>query len=130
MSKFLLTQPLVEKEKIDRTENGYPGLPSYLQSLVNPFDHIWKVTITPQITRQDDAGTLGPCRVVISASYENRTGNLFIDNQGRKPSITPPAGLDDLRPIVYYVWGNGTQVFNVIYTRFTSNRVSTTISFD
>lgn len=137
--QFQLLPPTITKDQIVKINGRYQNIPPQLVNLVANTDHIWKVTVTPNITRvPKSAGPntrlteilCGPCKLVISAEYGGKTGNLFVQNMGRIPTTTPPAEADDIRPIMYYVWGTGSQRFDVIFPKYSSIRVSETVEFD
>lgn len=107
LSKVILLPPTIVKQEIKKSEYG--TLPEYLRPLVANFDHIWKVTVTPLKTPES-----GLCRVNIIAAANLRTGSVILENTGRVPKEAPPADKDDLRPIVHYAWGKGTQTFRVM----------------
>ena len=102
-----LLPPTIDREVITR-EQYASVLPGYLVSIVSNFDHVYKVTITPHKTP-----TSGIARVSIIAAANMRTSTLFLENGGRVPTTAPPQGEDDLRPIIHYYYGTGTQQLQI-----------------
>ena len=135
---FKLLSPIVEKVAISKPYNP-ADFPSFLLPLISSYDTVWKVTITPQMVRSNEPQNLppavldvmkGPCRLVISAPFDGKNGAINLQNLGRIPASTPVPTADDLRPISYIVFGDGgSQRFDVIYPKYSSVRVSETVSF-
>lgn len=68
------------------------------------YKNVWKVTVTPRILHKN------PFKSTIIAASNGRTGNLQLENLGR---FGEP-GSQDLRPIMYYFYGeSGTQTFKI-----------------
>lgn len=118
-----LLTPIVNKELIPKVQ--YNTLPDYLIPIVSDFDHVWKVIITP--LKSADSGL---CRVNIITGANNRTGTLAIQNLGRIPAESPATNNDDLRPDAYYIWGNGSQIFQILQPSDTSNFAEVTVEFE
>lgn len=121
---YQLQAPIVSKSII--TKDHYSTLPTFLQPHVANYDHIWFVIIVPQATVDPN----DPCRVVVSAAANNRTGNLRLENNGRLPVSPPPDGFDDLRPASFYAWDVGSQTFRVRVTNNSAVYVETRVDFE
>ena len=124
MSQIKLLPPTVEKVKILK-EQYNSVLPDGLKNIVANLPHIWKVTVTP-IKAADSP----VCRVNIVASANNRNGNLIINAIGRTPRESPANHCDDLRPMSWYAWNKGSQIFKVTHSVNTSTQVNVTVDFD
>ena len=94
----------------------------------NSYPHIYRVTITPRKAPGQDSKK---CRTFILRSGASTDGSLQLINGGRLPSTAPPEQADDLRPIVWYVAGSGTQTFKVIVAAHpTHSFVTLTLKFE
>ncbi len=102
-----LLPPSIDRQVIKRDQYA-TLLPSYLLYIANNFDQVYKVTITPH-----KSASSGIARVSIVAGANMRTSTLFLENGGRVPTTAPPPGEDDLRPIIHYYFGSGTQLLQV-----------------
>lgn len=121
---YQVLDPIVSRSII--AQDQFSTLPSYLQPHVAGLDHIWFIVIVPQA----DTDPVDPCRVVITAAANNRTGTLKLENNGRLPVAAPPANMDDLRPISFYVWNTGSQTFRVRVSNNSSHYKEVTVSFN
>jgi hypothetical protein len=105
----ILLTPLVEKTKITKDQYA-TTLPAFLQPFVAALPYVWQVIVTPQKNPESTAH----CRVFILAGADLTFGALTVQNAGRMPATAPPETQDDLRPIKYFIWGNGKQGFKVV----------------
>jgi len=123
-STIKLLPPVVEKVKI--LKDQYDSvLPDGLKNIVASLPYIWKVTVTPV----KETGS-AVCRVNIVASANNRNGNLVINAIGREPKESPASHCDDLRPMSWYAWNKGAQIFKVTHASNTSTQVNVTVNFE
>lgn len=121
--KVKLLPPTIDRQLI--TKDKYSTLPQIVQMLCSKYPHVWKVTISPRKTPDS-----GHCRILIIAAANMRSGPLLLENGGRVPVTAPPTDQDDLRPIVHYYMGTGTQTFKVVLTSNTNNYLQDTLKFD
>ena len=128
-----LIEPEIHVVSIDRKDfattigSMYSTLQYYIKG-----DQVYEVTIIPR----KNPAYKGICKSVVSHSS-------FIDPKdppsiipvtlnaiGRTPTTAPLASVDDLRPMSYYVWGDGKHMFSVIDKNSTLNyRMDTVIKF-
>lgn len=101
------------------TKDQFVTLPQFLQVVANNYDHCNLVTITPK--KSPDSGL---CRVTIVVPHNLRDGNVTLQNNGRVPVTYPQPDQDDLRPITFYAFGKGSQVFNVVLDSDHTNYVT------
>src|SRR3972149_1612722 len=101
--KIKLLDPIVTIEKI--TKDKFHTLPPTVQMLAHNYDHVGKATITPR-----RAPGPGICRVKMVTPDSFKTGKLIVENGRRVPIEDPAPGQDDLRPIIFYGIGTGTQI--------------------
>ena len=121
MQKVELLEPIFKQEKISKA-----ALPVAYQSLLQAYDHVWKVTITPQKKQESRV-----CQVGVLAAQNFRTGSLQVENLGRIPKNPVPAiGQEDMRPAEFLVFGKGSQTFKVMVRDETKNFVEITKDFD
>jgi len=121
---YQLLDNIVTKSVI--TKDQYDTLPTFLQPRVANVDHVYFVVIVPQAITDPNT----PCRVSITAAANNRTGTIQLENNGRLPVASPPTNFDDLRPITFYVWGVGTQIFRTRVSNNTSVYKESTVEFE
>lgn len=87
----------------------YSSLPEEIQTMAASYKYATKITITPK----KSPGS-GVARVHIVAANNMRSGGLQIVKVIRDPvSPIPPADQDDLRPLVLWALGTGTQKYEV-----------------
>ena len=122
LNRVQFLEPLIQKERIPKER--YNNVPAHVQFLTEKQDHVWKLTITPRKT-----ATSGHCRTFIVVPANYRSGPLILENAGRQPRTAPPLDQDDLRPIVFYAFGTGTQKIRVFLDANHNNWVETTIDF-
>lgn len=118
-----LLEPSVQKERI--MKDKYSTLSSTVQMIAQNYSSITKVTISPR--REPGPGV---CRVKIVTPANLRDGNLILENAGRVPVTAPPVGQDDLRPIVFYAFGTGSQVSKVTLEADHNNYVQTVFKIE
>jgi hypothetical protein len=111
-----LLQPVILQQHLDKQQ--YNLLPEDIRFMANNYPYVTKVTITPQ-----KAPGSGRCRVLIVSPANSRTGGMSLENGGRVPVTAPVISQDDLRPIVYYAFGKGTQKFQVVLSSDHTNYV-------
>ena len=111
-----LLPPIIEKKCI--TKDQYGTIPKEILFIANNYPQIHLVTITPQ--KSTDSGH---CRVTMIVPANLRDGNLMLQNNGRVPITSPPMDQDDLRPISFYAFGTGTQLFKVVLSNNPNNYV-------
>lgn len=80
------------------------------QPYFNTNGAIWKVTVVPQ----KDPNSFDKLETVVMIPANMRTGCLVLQNLGRYPIVLPSESKDDLRPLSFYVAGEGSQDVKVI----------------
>lgn len=118
-----LLSPTIERQIIKR-EDYATILPGYLVPIVSNFEQVTKVTITPRKTAASDV-----TRVSIIAGANMRTETLFLENGGRVPTTAPVQGEDDLRPIIHYYYGTGTQQLQIKVVNDQTNWIDFSLTF-
>lgn len=121
-SKVQLLHPVIQRQLI--TKDQYKTLSPTVQMLAANYPHIWKVTITPQKTPES-----GLCRVNIIAAANMREDKLMLENGGRVPTTVPADNLDDLRPVVHYYFGIGSQTIKIVLSGNPNHYMQDTIKF-
>lgn len=117
--------PIDRKDFSSKIGSMYTTLQYYIKG-----DRVDMVTIIP---RKNPAYN-GICKAVIAhSSVVSSTPSVIpvtLNAIGRTPATAPPASVDDLRPMSYYVWGDGKHMFSVIDKNSALNyRIDTTLSF-
>uniref|UniRef100_A0A6C0JR07 Uncharacterized protein n=1 Tax=viral metagenome TaxID=1070528 RepID=A0A6C0JR07_9ZZZZ len=118
-----LLPPTIDTQIIKR-EQYATLLPAYFVSHVENYDQVYKVTITPHKTASS-----GITRVSIVAAANMRTSGLFLENGGRVPTTAPPHDQDDLRPIIHYYYGTGTQQLQIKVVNDHTNWLDFSLTF-
>lgn len=120
-------EPIYRKDFKEKLGNLYTTLQYYIKG-----DQVDKVTIIPKKNEKYK----GICKIVITHSpvFDPKdpppTNPIVLNAIGRTPATAPPASDDDLRPMSYFVWGDGKHMFSVIDKNSSLNyRIDTTIKF-
>lgn len=117
-----LLPPQIDKQLI--VPSDFASLPPMPRMMASKNIPVWKVTISPR-----KSSTSGHCRVTIIAPANYRTGSLILENAGRQPAVSPPEKEDDLRPIIFYAFGTGSQGIKVVLQSNRNNYLETIIKF-
>lgn len=89
-------------EKICIEKSLYNTLPEHLVYIAKNYDKVYKLTIYPV----KNPSYSGLVRTTILAPANLRAG-VLLQNEGRIPEKDPLPNMDDLRPVVHYVFGSG-----------------------
>ena len=123
-SKVQLLEPLVLKEKIEKSQYG--TLTPIHQMLAQNYPHVWRITVTPKKTP-----TSRVCQVVVSGAANYATGRFTLENLGRIPKEPAPAvGTEDMRPCQFLAFGTGSQIFKVIVRDESWNYKEAKVTFE
>ena len=117
-----LLPPQIDKQLISSSD--FATLPPMSRMMASKGKPVWKVTIVPRKSSES-----GHCRVNIIAAANYRTGPLTLENAGRQPATTPLESEDDLRPIIFYAFGTGSQGIKVVLQSNRNNYLETIIKF-
>jgi hypothetical protein len=112
----------IEKSVIEKGQ--YKTLPEHVMYMAKNYDKIHKVLIFPV---KNPAYT-GQVRTTILAPANLRTG-VLLQNEGRLPAKDPLPNVDDLRPVVHYVFGSGHITYKCVLQSNKNVYVETVVTF-
>lgn len=121
----IVVVPIDRKDFATKIGSMYTTLQYYIKG-----DRVDMVTIIPR----KNPAYKGICKAVIAhSSVVSSTPSVIpvtLNAIGRTPATAPPASVDDLRSMSYYVWGDGKHMFSVIDKNSALNyRIDTTLTF-